>query len=538
MNQTIIIILLAFTTLGCQTINKEVYTIDKHGLFPVKECGKWGYINSEGKKQIDCQFDKALLFSEGLAGVLVDSVWGFIDTTGKMVIEPKYKRVSAFSDGLCKVNLIKNKKWVEAFIKKDGATAFISPYKHGISSFAYGRATVEVNNEVCVIDTRGKIVFNTHYPYGGGSPLEDGVVQVWGGKGGWVKEGLSQVWRGDTTKYFDKDGTLLLELDGMGYDNFREGLASVRKEDKMCYINKKGETIIALEKPNLVYGEFQEGLAQATIPGRDHTTGFINKQGKVVIPMIYRDVENFSEGLAAFRSDKLWGFINTKGDTVFTPQFRYAKGFKNGLCKVANGKQWGYINRLGKFVWKSSKDIRYKKIDLAKWQLDTLERRVPMRVGRPFGYGYGSRPKAIDFSAKNKTYLMVDTTDITAFADKYLGYKVYLVNSINDTVYVPAQDNQVKLIKQAKNEKGEWQDIVTFTDSFCGHSYHKIQLLPKHYQIYATPITKGSFKTSLRFYLKLKGKVIYSNVYQGTIHKQQFVPAQGTQSTGIAVFAS
>lgn len=525
-NQTIVMVFLSLMAWGCQSVNKGIYRSDKNGLFPVKEYGKWGYINSQGKKIINCQFDKAFYFSEGLAAVCIDSLWGFIDTTGKMVIEPKYVNTSYFSDGLCNVNLIKDNRLIDAFIKKDGSIAFVSQYKHNISPFAYGRATVEVNNEVCVIDTKGKIIFNTHYPYGGGFPLQEGVVQVWGGKGGWVKEGLSQVWRGDTTKYFDKDGKLLLELEGMGYENFNQGLALVRKNGKACYINKKGEVMIKPQGARFVYGQFHNGLAQATIPGRDHKSGFISKQGKVVIPLVYRDLNDFSEGLAAFRSEGLWGFINVKGDTAISPRFSYVKSFKNGLCQVGARKQWGYINRQGEFVWKSSTDIRNKKIDLAKWQLDTLERRMPMSVGGPLGYGYGSGLKVIDFLAKNKTYLMVDTTDITAFANKYLGYKVYMINGAKDAVYVPAQDNRVKLIKQAKNEKGEWQDIVTFTNSWCGNSYHSIKVLPKHYQIYTTPITKGGFKTSLRFYLKLKGKVLYSNVYQGFIHTQQFVKVE------------
>ncbi|MFZ6009559.1 MAG: WG repeat-containing protein [Bacteroidota bacterium] len=59
-------------------------------MFPVKEYGRWGYINGDGIEVIECKFDYAARFYEGLAAVKVDSLWGFIDQTGKMIILPKF----------------------------------------------------------------------------------------------------------------------------------------------------------------------------------------------------------------------------------------------------------------------------------------------------------------------------------------------------------------------------------------------------------------------------------------------------------------
>ena len=263
----IIIIFLTLIVFGCQQSEKKEIEDYPNGLFPIKEYGKWGYINSAGLKVIKCQFDEVNEFSNGLAGVLIDSAWGFIDTTGKIIIEPKFYRVADFSDGLCNVTIKKDTVFQNAFIRTDGSLAFISEYRN-ISPFVYGRATVEINNEVCVIDTIGKIVFNTHYPYSGGSPFKDGIVHVWSG---------------DSTKYFDIDGNLLLHLDGMGHDSFDQGIAKIRNNNKAAYINKKGEVVIQPEKPDLTYFEFSDGLARVTISGRNHKSGFINKEGKIVI---------------------------------------------------------------------------------------------------------------------------------------------------------------------------------------------------------------------------------------------------------------
>jgi hypothetical protein len=533
----ILTIFFALVVFGCQQPNNKTTEDYPNGLFPIKEYGKWGFINSEGQKVIKCQFDEVGEFSEGLAAVLIDSSWGFIGTTGKIVIESKFYSADEFSDGLCNVTIKKDTVFQNAFIRTDGSIAFKSEYRN-ISPFAFGRATLKINDEVCVIDTSGEIVFNTHYPYGGGSPLQDGIVHVWGGKGGWVQEGLSKVWRGDTTKYFDKDGNLLLTLEGMGYDNFDQGIALVRKNNNAAYINKKGEVVIQPEKPDLTYFEFSDGLARVTISGRNHKSGFINKEGNIVIPIVFSDINNFKESLAAFRDSIYYGFINKNGDTVIQPQFEHVdySGFKNGLCEVKKDRQWGYINRSGEFVWRSQKDIQYKKLDLSKWQLDTLEINAPMYGGKYAGYDNKSR-KA-DFPINNENYLKVDTSDITVFADKYLGYKIYFVNGTNDTVKIPSQDGRIKLIQQALNEKSEWQDIENFINSWCGNSYHSVQILPNHFQIYTAPVTKGEFETRLRFQLELSDTIIHSNEYNGTIHKEQLLKPEEKDNTGIAVWTN
>ncbi|CAL2079125.1 conserved protein of unknown function [Tenacibaculum sp. 190524A02b] len=518
----ILTIFIALVVFGCQQPHNKKTKNYPNGLFPIKEYGKWGFINSKGNNVITCQFDEVGEFSEGLAGVLIDSTWGFIDITGKIVIEPKFYSTAKFSDGLCNVKIKTDSNLQNAFIRKDGSIAFKSEHKN-ISSFANGRATLKINNEVCVIDTLGKTVFNTHYPYGGGAPLQDGIVHVWSG---------------DSTKYFDRGGNLLLHLDGMGHDSFNQGIAKIRKDNKTVYINKKGEVVIRPEKPDLTYFEFSDGLAQATISGSNHKSGFINKKGKIVIPIVYSEINNFKEGLAAFRDSIYYGFINKRGETVIEPQFEHIGyiGFKNGLCEVKKDGQWGYINHSAEFVWKSQKDVQYKKLDLTKWQLDTLEINTPMYGG--IYAGYDNKPRKANFSINDDFYLKVDTSDITVFADKYLGCKIYLINGTNSTIKIPAQDHRIKIIQQALNEKNEWQDIENFINSWCGNSYHSIQILPKYYQIYTAPITKGDFSTSLRFRLELNDTIIHSNEYIGKINKEQLLKPEEKDKTGIAVWTN
>ncbi|MCB0712010.1 MAG: WG repeat-containing protein [Ignavibacteriae bacterium] len=122
---------------------------------------------------------------------------------------------------------------------------------------------------------------------------------------------------------------------------------------------------------------FSEGLAASYGNHNDTGSGygFINTDGRMVIPRQFADAGYFREGLApvaiTVNDDLVWGYINQTGKWVIEPQFSKAKGFSEGLapvflwtdsgtvyegfgCIVSEkydriGK-WGFINRAGEFV--------------------------------------------------------------------------------------------------------------------------------------------------------------------------------------------
>ncbi len=85
--------------------------------------------------------------------------------------------------------------------------------------------------------------------------------------------------------------------------------------------------------------------------------GFINQNGRVVIPLCFDAVGDFSEGLARFERDKKWGYIDMAGKVVIEPRFPWAQEFSEGLARVqvsglqlgANAK-WGFIDKTGSVV--------------------------------------------------------------------------------------------------------------------------------------------------------------------------------------------
>jgi hypothetical protein len=97
-------------------------------------------------------------------------------------------------------------------------------------------------------------------------------------------------------------------------------------------------------------------LGTELFPVMDHDrAGFIDQTGKVIIPLCFDKVGDFSEGLARFERDGRWGYIDTNGSVVIDPRFPWAEEFSEGLARVQvsgeplgyNGR-WGFIDKTGK----------------------------------------------------------------------------------------------------------------------------------------------------------------------------------------------
>jgi len=79
-------------------------------LFPVKEGGKWGYVNREGEVAIEAKYDQAEAFREGLAVVEMGEGfpvrgWGYIDRRGEAVIAPQFEGAGPSAEGLVRVKM-------------------------------------------------------------------------------------------------------------------------------------------------------------------------------------------------------------------------------------------------------------------------------------------------------------------------------------------------------------------------------------------------------------------------------------------------
>ena len=81
--------------------------------------------------------------------------------------------------------------------------------------------------------------------------------------------------------------------------------------------------------------------------------GFIDRNGKEVIPAKYFDAHEFSNGLAAVKDTSgKWGFIDPDGNVVIKCQYSEVTDFTSeGLADVCLYGTWQIIDKTGNLVY-------------------------------------------------------------------------------------------------------------------------------------------------------------------------------------------
>jgi hypothetical protein len=79
--------------------------------------------------------------------------------------------------------------------------------------------------------------------------------------------------------------------------------------------------------------------------------GYMNTQGKLIIPAIYSEVGPFQDGLAVVSKDELFGIIDKKNQVVVDFQYDEMSEFMSNRAIVRQGEKYGVINRSGKCIF-------------------------------------------------------------------------------------------------------------------------------------------------------------------------------------------
>lgn len=113
------------------------------GMAAVEFRDRWGFVDSDGNEVIECQYDDAGSFSEGLAAVENDKgLYGYIDKTGAVVIPFQFDDAEDFHEGLAAVE--QGKRW--GYVTKAGI--LVVPYQYeDAEAFYQGVARVKKNGK-------------------------------------------------------------------------------------------------------------------------------------------------------------------------------------------------------------------------------------------------------------------------------------------------------------------------------------------------------------------------------------------------------
>lgn len=336
----------------------------------------YGYKNSKGKVIIPAQYDDAQGFYNGVAKVSKNELYGLINFKGKVIVPLQY------SEGMASKGLLDfegNSVAIHYKVIKDE-----NKVKPTDEDYDFDLVSVKLG----LIDRKGKWVVE---------PVYQEIRRL--SYGGFV-----EVSKGDNEGLFDRTGKQVLPCEfafikqdrksGFVFGSHLKGYTTVVDNNgKVLYPDKFGEVQWAnhqhlgasLPKASKKFGifsikgnaiiapkyskvrDFSEGFAAVrTGTNQDilhdnasdkiilhERWGFVDKTGKEVVPIVYHEVANFSEGFSVIGTTKKsvvvslrfkYGLINKNGKVVIQPQFkRTSKKVSEGLWAVGTENGWGYI---------------------------------------------------------------------------------------------------------------------------------------------------------------------------------------------------
>ena len=260
---------------------------------------KRGYFSKNtGKVIVGPKYDRAWIFSDGLASVEEDGYIKFVDGTGKVVIDKKMAYIPGmqgyvFHGGYCVVNTDDGE--LCGLMDKKGNLVLPMEYRFICPSNDLTMWVLIKDEEQAVVDSKMKPIF----------ALKGGSIHI--------GEGTIDVTLPDhTMRKYDKDGTLINDF----------CISSVRmldyEEDEIVHWEKtvKDEDDNIVEEQIEYYHPKATARLRAYIAG-DGYEGLMTADGRIVTMPLYEDIEAIAYDLYLCSStyrDKV--IVNGKGEIV------------------------------------------------------------------------------------------------------------------------------------------------------------------------------------------------------------------------------
>jgi hypothetical protein len=302
----------------------------------------YGYINSAGRRIIDCRYMKANIFRAGAAGVepykgvnekglFVGGNWQVIDINGNTLFEHEklreYKRFD--SAGTVSVQDFRVSYNGGTIGKIDKTGRLIVPPKYDeVGDFNnYGIASFKTFGKYGLLDNQGRELIPAKYT-----------------KLTYHNSGAFYVYIEQSSGIVSKNGQEILPplkrnfIQAMG-DNF--WVVADYETKKMGVINASGASILPQNFGNV---SFSNQHFITTLNGKQ---GLYQLNGKNIFPEEYMRIAFFGENMWALAKDGKWGFADSSSKLITPFKYDSAYKFSNGLASVhLNGKA-ALLNKKG-----------------------------------------------------------------------------------------------------------------------------------------------------------------------------------------------
>jgi hypothetical protein len=268
----------------------------------------------------------------------------------------------------------------------------------------------------------------------------------------------------------------------------------------------------------------------------------------------------FEDTLSSDEEYPRYGIADLHGNILVKPLFQQfdPAGFTNGLIKTMVNDCLTYINRSGKIVWQEES---LTPVAPGPLNIDYMNRGYFYAGTESTGHGArrnGPMPVEPGLGFPDGALsVVVECNQRVTVSGKIEGFPVYVVNNTTDTLRFNAQDSRLYMTMQALDSAGIWRDIEYQPHSWCGNSYHTIELAGHYYWAFQAPVYTGNIRTKLRIELvyvdptdmpapheKGRGNLdwtyqhkrqlkVYSEAFEGSINAAQFWRRPGYSPSGI-----
>lgn len=326
--------------------------------------------------EVAAGYEAVFGFSEGLAPVRQNGKWGYLDESGRLAIPCRYDRAYRFSGGLAVVGT-GAEEWEDGgvlydicemgFVDRQGRyTAFVCPY----AEFDEAAMTdIPGPLRLCLARDEGDGARRFVHGYFSAGELlygPDGRARTGLRAGGWqVTEGLTacgsfftDVGTGERITVPAREGYRVCGLRPFNQGLAPAGLTRTGGGQGGClwgFVDRTGAWVIQPQYRDFMVsdagGEYEvfgeTGLAM--VQAANGKWGAVDRTGAEVIPFRYDALRPYSMGLAPFCRDGRYGFLNAAGTEAIAPRYLRVSGFgASGYAAVSDGRRTFLIDRTGR----------------------------------------------------------------------------------------------------------------------------------------------------------------------------------------------
>jgi len=311
---------------------KSVFSLSapRYGMVKCVVSSKSGFLDLKGNEVVISRYDGAYDFNNsGMAQVYKKKdgsssytyLYGFIDKKGNEVVPLKYESLGNLNNGLIVAKDPETNRY--GYLDKTGKWVLQPVYINAYSFDDFGGAWVKMTDD------------KYHYINKSGKDLgmldDKGSYTTPFGKDGY------QLYEDATFPYYmiDKTGKQLKKLDDidvfyLAYD----GMTPYKSKANGKYgcFDLEGNKVIPNEYDG--FSGFVEGVCRVQkIIDKKTLTGYIDKNNKIVIPLIYTSGNDFRDGWAVVKKDSIFKFVDINGNEKETPRkYDNLTGFRSGYA--------------------------------------------------------------------------------------------------------------------------------------------------------------------------------------------------------------